>query len=82
MDERQDVFADWTPEQVALARRWVESWKHAGPALEHVRREELRALDVQAALALLCGPGVLGPLRPSSGLVAQQRWFARAVRHP
>jgi hypothetical protein len=82
MRERQDAFAGWTPEQVALGRRWAESWNRAGPALEQVRREELRALDARAAIALLCGPGVPGPLRPGSGLVVQQQWFARAVRHP
>jgi len=73
---------DWTPEQVAQGRRWVQAWEQAGPAMEKLRREELRKLDARQAIALLCGPAdYRTPPRapkPTSGLVEQQRWFMKA----
>ncbi len=76
-------LADWTPEEVALGKRWVQAWKKAAPALERVHREELRRLDPQQAVALLCGPADYRvPPRapkPTSGLVEQQRWFMKAA---
>jgi hypothetical protein len=72
----------WTSEQNAAARRWVEAWRAAGPALEAVRVEELRGLDGRRAIALLTGPADYRAeprkARPSSGLVEQQRWFMKA----
>ena len=69
------------PEHAALARRWVKTWQQAGPKLERVRREELRRLDPQRAIALLCGEAdyTVPPRvpRPTSGLVEQQRWFMK-----
>ena len=69
------------PDQIALARRWVKTWQQAGPQLERVRREELRRLDPQRAIALLCGEAdyTVPPRapRPTSGLVEQQRWFMK-----
>ena len=77
-------LADWTPEQIAAGKRWVKAWKEAGPELERLRREELRRLDTQRAIALLCGPAdyTVPPRapKPTSGLVEQQRWFKRAAR--
>ncbi len=65
----------------ALARRWVKTWQQAAPHLEQVRRDELRRLDPQRALALLCGDVdyTVPPRtpRPTSGLVEQQRWFMK-----
>jgi len=76
--------ADWTPEQIALARRWVRTWQAAGAALERVAREELRRLDCRRAIALLCGDfDYQAPprrARPTSGLVEQQYWFQKAAR--
>ena len=70
-----------SPDQVALARRWVKTWQEAGPRLARVRREELRRLDPQRAIALLCGEAdyTVPPRapRPTSGLVEQQRWFMK-----
>jgi hypothetical protein len=78
-----DSFAHWTDEQIATARRWVQVWQQAGPRLERVRRDELRRLDPQRAIALLCGDAdySVAPRapRPSSGLVEQQRWFMKAA---
>jgi hypothetical protein len=77
-------LAEWGPETVALAKRWVEAWKKAGPDLERLRREELRRLDTVHAIAFLCGPAdyTVPPRapKPTSGLVEQQRWFMKAAR--
>ena len=71
----------WSPEQIADGRRWVETWRHAGLALERIRRAELRSLDTCRAIALLCGSTASkAPPRSSSGLVEQQRWFMRAAQ--
>lgn len=79
---RRPALSSWTPEQVALGRRWVNAWKAAEPELERLRRKELRELDAQRAIRLLCGPAdYRTPPRapkPVSGLTEQQRWFQRA----
>lgn len=80
MPQRVNPFAGWTPEDIAMGRRWVETWKRAGEALERVHVKELRELDAYHAIALLCGPGVEQP-RPASGLVEQQRWFMKVARN-
>jgi hypothetical protein len=73
----------WTSEQVAQAKRWVQAWKEAGEVMEQLRRKELRELDVQHAIALLCGPADyrVAPraAKPTSGLIEQQRWFMKAA---
>jgi hypothetical protein len=61
----------------------VQTWKEAAPALERLRRQELRQLNPERAVTLLCGPADYrvpprAP-RPSSGLVEQQRWFMKAA---
>ena len=77
-------FPGWSRQQIADARRWVRTWKQAGPRLEQLRREELRRLDPQRAVALLCGEAdyTVPPRapRPTSGLVEQQRWFIELAR--
>jgi hypothetical protein len=83
MNHETSALEDWTPEQVAQGRRWVETWKLAGADLERLRRKELRALDTRKTLELLCGPADYtrpphAP-KPTSGLVEQQRWFSRAA---
>ena len=74
---------NWTPAEVALGRRWVQAWREAGEEMERLRREELRRLDAERAIALLCGPADyrVAPRapRPTSGLVEQQRWFKKAA---
>jgi hypothetical protein len=85
MTSEPSSLAEWTPEQIALGRRWVQAWKEASPELERLRREELSRLDPQRAIALLCGPADYrvpprAP-RPTSGLVEQQRWFLKAAGH-
>ncbi len=83
MNEKPSALSSWTPEQIALGRRWVETWKLAGADLERIRRKEIRELDTYRTVALLCGPAdYTHPPRaakPSSGLVEQQRWFMKAA---
>ena len=71
---------------VDLLRKWVETWKRAGPELDAVRRRELEALTdddirriVQNLMSVPLPPDF--PMRLDSGLVEQQRWFAR-LREP
>ena len=83
MSSSPSILADWTPEQIALGKRWVQTWNEAGPELERIRREELRRLDPARAISLLCGPADYSvPPRapkPTSGLVEQQQWFMKAA---
>jgi hypothetical protein len=76
------ALKNWTPEQIAAARKYVAAWESVGPELERIRREELAALDVQKAIKLLCGPAdYTDPPRapkPTSGLVEQQYWFMKS----
>jgi len=64
------------------AREYVERWRKAGPELEKVRREELRALKDADSLRLFNSLLEFGSLhhqnRPTSGLVEQQRIFQKA----
>ena len=69
-----------------LLRNWVETWTRAGPELDAIRRGELEALTdddvrriVQNLMSVPLPPDV--PMRQDSGLVEQQRWFAR-LREP
>lgn len=83
MDSAKSSLANWTPEQIAQGKIWVQAWRDAGPILEQLRRDELRQLDPQRAIALLCGPADyrVSPRapKPISGLVEQQRWFMKAA---
>jgi hypothetical protein len=84
MNTKPSSLGDWTAEQIAQGKVWVRAWKEAGEAMEELRREELRRLDVQRAIVLLCGPADYRvPPRapkPTSGLIEQQRWFMKAKR--
>jgi hypothetical protein len=75
------ALGSWSPEQIALAQRWVQTWKNAAPELERIRRQELRQLDAYAAIALLCGPADYRESprapKPTSGLIDQQRAFRK-----
>ena len=82
MNDEASALNSWTPEQIVVGRRWVETWRLAGADLERLRRKELRELDTYSTIVLLCGHAdyTLPPRapRPSSGLVEQQRWFMQA----
>lgn len=62
-------------------KRWVETWRKAGPALAAIERAELRAMTdderrraIDAVLSL--APVCTEP-RPTSGLVEFQKWLAK-----
>jgi hypothetical protein len=73
-----DVPADSERE---LMRRWVDTWRQAGPELDEVRRREIESADTQEAIRQLFGTGDhpldLPPPSETSGLVEQQAWFAK-----
>jgi len=81
MSSGTSSLANWTPEQIAQAKKWVETWRLAGPELEKLRREELRVLDVKKTIRLLCGPANyrVAPRapKPTTGLIEQQYWFMK-----
>ena len=62
-------------------RRWVETWKQAGPELEAIRRQEIRDADNLKSLEALAGlfnhATRTMPPRTDSGLVEMQRIFAK-----
>jgi len=63
-------------------RQWVETWKQTGKELAAIERRELEQMTdevaKEAAVDLLTMPLPVGlPERTSSGLVEQQRWFAK-----
>ena len=64
------------------ARRWVQTWKVAGPLLEQIRAEEIRAADTVKSMEILddafASAVWLNKPRPGSGLVEQQEIFLRA----
>ena len=84
MPEPRSVLTSWSREERERGREWVAAWKRAGPALEAIRRRELRQLDSFASISLLCGPAdyTVAPRapKPTSGLIEQQRLFRRAHR--
>ena len=65
-------------------RRWVETWKLAGPELEAILRKEIEKIDVQKELAVLEGTFnyAVHHVNPqsTSGLVEMQKWFAKLPR--
>lgn len=83
MTNNPSALANWTPEQIADGKRWVETWRLAGIDLERIRRHELRELDTYRAIEMLCGEyDYTVPPRapkPCSGLEEQQRLFMKAA---
>jgi len=80
---KSSSLADWTPEQIALGKTWVETWRLAGEDLERFRRKRIRELDTYQTIALLCGSAdyTQPPYAPKSWsrLIEQQYWFKKAV---
>ena len=75
-------------DETALIKRWVETWKFAGPELERIKREELRALSedeiLQRISRVMDSRVRYAWRRPerllSSGLIEQQRLFAKLAQ--
>jgi hypothetical protein len=76
--------ADMTIEERELTLRWLEGWKQAGPVLEELRAAEIRGADTVRSMEMLDGmfdhAVKTMPQREMSGLIEQQRIFARARR--
>ena len=80
--KKPSALADWTPEEIALGKRWVETWRVAAVELERIKRKEIRELDTYKSISLLCGNAdyTKPPYAPNQrGLVGQQRWFMKAA---
>jgi len=84
MSSGTSSLANWTPEEIENTKKWVETWRKAGPILEKIRREEVRNLDAFKTISLLCGPAdyTIAPRapKPTSGLIEQQFWFMKVAR--
>jgi hypothetical protein len=81
----KSALSNWSPEQIALGKRWVATWKLAAEDLERIRRKELRELDSYEAISLLCytadySKAPYAP-KPWSGLVEQQELFKKVADH-
>ena len=65
------------------SRRWIEAWKHAGPELERIRREDMSVHETPFYVAafdsmysyMLRNEAV----RLTSGLVEQQALFLKRI---
>jgi hypothetical protein len=81
--KKSSALDNWTPEQIALAKWWVETWRLAAIELERIKRKEIRELDTYKTISLLCGSRdyTKPPYAPKpwSGLIEQQRWFKKAA---
>jgi len=68
--------------ELELMRKWVQTWKEAGPWLEEVRRRDIENADTQQAVRELFGMVPWPHFQPkrTSGLVEQQAWFAKLRR--
>jgi hypothetical protein len=62
-------------------RQWVQNWEAVGPVLERLRAEEIRSSDTAKAIEQLSDAFESARREwsppPTSGLVEQQRLFAR-----
>ena len=80
---KPSALSDWTPEQLALGKRWVQTWRLAAVDLERIKRKEIRELDSYNTIQLLRGTRDFSrppyAPKPWSGLVEQQRWFMKAA---
>ena len=80
---KPSALADWSPEQIALGKRWVETWKLAAVDLERIKRKGIRELDTYKTIQLLSGSRdyTRPPYAPKpwSGRIKQQRWFKKAA---
>jgi hypothetical protein len=70
-----------TEQERTQIARWVKAWQTAGPALDRVRRDEVRRADTTKAILLLTDAFEAalrrGVTKPVSGLVEQQALFQK-----
>jgi hypothetical protein len=50
---------EYTPEQWAQMKRWVDTWKRAEPELERMREEEVRNANTLRAFEIFTGMAIL-----------------------
>jgi hypothetical protein len=63
-----------------LLRQHVDNWRRAGAELALIRERELRSVDTREAVRQMFGDNKFvrdAPRLQHSGLVEQQRWFAK-----
>jgi hypothetical protein len=58
-------------------KQWIAAWREAGPELERIRNEELKALDESAGQQLLQSGSRQVYATDLSGLVVFQAWMSR-----
>lgn len=62
-------------------KKWVRTWQTAGPLLAEIERQELRRMThnewQQAVEAVLSMAPLDTDVPTTSGLVEQQKWFAK-----
>ena len=72
-----------TYDERELAKRRVEAWITAGPLLQKVRDADIRTANTADAMRVFTGSATWGvinrPPRPTSGLIEQQRCFAKGA---
>lgn len=70
-----------TDAERALTQRWVDTWAAAAPELQKVRDADIRAADTAQAMQIFAGSAdwavIHRPALSTSGLIEQQRWFAK-----
>jgi hypothetical protein len=63
---------------------WIRRWQKVGPILEDLRLRSLHSVDTAASIeafeTAFKSAQLLAPVRKSSGLIEQQRWFRRGHR--
>lgn len=64
--KKASALADWTPEEIALGKKWVETCKLAAEDLERIKRKEICELHQ----ASLCAKALVGASR-NAGLVQE-----------
>ncbi|MBK8090839.1 MAG: hypothetical protein IPK32_02260 [Verrucomicrobiaceae bacterium] len=66
-----------------LTKRWMDTWAKAAPELQKVRDADIRAADTAESMQVFTGSAAWAvkhrPAAAWSGLVEQQRWFAKAA---
>jgi hypothetical protein len=70
-------------EKTAIKER-IAAWDRAAPVLQQMRDEDIRTADTHQAMDIFAGSAEWAvtnrPAAPTSGLVAQQRWFMKFRR--
>lgn len=64
-------------------KRWIDAWATAAPVLQQVRDADIRSANTAASMRVFAGSALWAssnrPAEAWSGLVEQQRWFAKAA---